>query len=137
MSTNQEGAVAREFSKVAPAIWRSKKFRALGDDARLVHLYLITCEHQNSAGCYRLPVAYGAADMGWPVDRFETAFQQVSEAGLIACAPETEELFIRNWFRVSPPMNLKHGAGIMTIVSRIESDALRLEVEAEYARVRR
>ena len=46
----------REFSKVSPAVWQSERFHSLpSDDGRYVHLYLLTNDHQNSAGCYRLP----------------------------------------------------------------------------------
>ena len=51
--------MARDFFKVSPNLWSSRKFRGLPDDqCRLLYLYLLTCKHANSCGCFELPVAY-------------------------------------------------------------------------------
>ena len=48
----------REFSKVSPAVWRSGKFTGLEcSTAQVLYLYFLTCEHQNSAGCFRFRMA--------------------------------------------------------------------------------
>lgn len=84
-----------EFSKVSPAIWRSRRFRNLESDARLAHIYFLACDHQSSAGCFRLPDAYAAADLSWDVERYRTALEQVVTAGLIAHDEATEEVFVK------------------------------------------
>jgi len=118
--------MARDFSKVSPAFWRSKKFRGLPtDQARLVYVYMLTSEHQTSAGAYRLPPAYAADDLGWPVDMFKTAMDQVEDASLIVCDSETDEILITNWFKHNRPMNHKHRKGIVSTFERLESDELR------------
>ena len=64
----------RDYSKVSPKLWRSPRYRSLeSGDARLLYLYFLTCEHQSSAGCFRLPVAYAASDLGWTENRFTDA----------------------------------------------------------------
>lgn len=126
----------REFSKVSPAMWRSKRFLALPDDrSRLLHLYLLTCQHQNSAGCYRLPEGYATADLGWPIEHYREAREKLEAAALIAYDGESEEVFIMGWFRINPPMNPKHAAGIITRISDIESDAVREVAEVEFREV--
>lgn len=124
--------MSREFSKVSPAIWRSRRFRNLESDARLVHLYLIACDHQSSAGCFRLPNAYAASDLSWDLQRYRAALAEVVTAGLIAHDEVTEEVFVKGWFRFSPPMNEKHSLGTERLISNIESDTLRAIVEAEF-----
>jgi hypothetical protein len=75
----------REFSKISPRVWRSQRFRALAsDDARHLHLYLLTCEHQNSAGAFRLPAGYACNDLNWGQDRFSRALAELEEAGLMS-----------------------------------------------------
>lgn len=125
--------MSREFSKVAPAIWRSRRFRQLDGDARLCHLYLITCDHQSSAGCFRLPDAYAAADLAWDLARFEVARTQIVNAGLVAHDELTEEVFVHGWFRFSPPMNDKHSLGTDRLISNIESERLRDLVKEEFS----
>lgn len=121
----------RDFSKVSPHLWRSKRFRSLGDEGRLLHMYLLTCEHQTSAGCLRLPDAYAAADLGWPVDKFHRATAEVEEAGLIVHDDETEEIFVTRWFKHNPPTNSKHRQGVDRIISEIDSDKVREAAESD------
>ena len=64
----------RTFSKISPKLWRSPRFRSLeSGDERLLYLYVLTCEHQSSAGCFRLPDAYAASDLGWTEERLSDA----------------------------------------------------------------
>ena len=74
----------RDYSKVSPKLWRSPRFRSLeSGDARLFYLFFLTCEHQSSAGCFRLPVAYAASDLGWTEERFQMARSALVEAELL------------------------------------------------------
>ncbi|CAD7044735.1 hypothetical protein REJC140_03860 [Pseudorhizobium endolithicum] len=124
--------MAREFSKISPAVWRSKTFQSVPDDERLLHLYLLTCEHQNSAGSFRLPDGYACADLGWDLQRYVSARSCLEQAELIAFDDETEEVFIQKWFVHNPPMNQKHALGTQRVIERIESDRIREMVEEQF-----
>lgn len=129
--------MARDFTKVSPAIWASKCFKALQtDDERYCFLYLITNPHLNSAGAYRLPHAYAAHDLGWSIERYERAVVGLQEAGMILTDAECEELYISNWFRHNPPMNPSHRIGIIGHIERLTSAELRAvalkELEADF-----
>ena len=124
---------ARQFSKVSPAVWRSKRFTDLADPwAQLLYVYFLTCEHQNSAGCFRLPDGYASADLGWPVDAYQAARSMLVNAGLITFDAETSEIYVDRWFKHNPAMGDKHATGAGRLIGRIESDALREKVEAEF-----
>ena len=127
----------REFSKVSPVIWRSKRFLALPDDGcRLLQLFFMTCQHQNSAGCFRLPEGYACADLpGWSVEAYRVARAHLEAAELIVHDGQTEEIFVVGWFMFNPPMNPKHAASIITRISAIESDRVREIVEYEFREV--
>lgn len=126
----------REFSKVSPAVWRSKRFLALRTDrGRLLLLYYMTSQHQNSAGAYKLPEGYAISDLGWAVESYRDARTELQDAGLIYYDPETEEVYVTGWFKVCPPMNDKHASGTMARISEIESDTLREVLEAEFTAV--
>jgi len=74
----------RDFSKVAPSVWRSKKFRAIkSDDARLIYFYLLTCPHGNSAGCFDMLEGYACADMGMVSQRYQDGIADLCDVGLI------------------------------------------------------
>ena len=124
--------MSREFSKISPKVWRSKRFRALPtDDARFLLLYLLTSEHQTSAGCFRMPDAYAASDLAWQVDKMQTARRHLVEGGLIAFDGSTDEYFVLGWFEHNKPMNASHQKSIVRVVSGVESDPVRETAEAE------
>lgn len=122
----------REYSKVSPKLWRSKRYRGLpADDARMFYVYLLTCEHQTSAGCFRLPDAYAAADLCWTTARLGGARSPLVAAGMIAHDEDTEEYFVPRWFNHNPPTNGKHLKGVQRIISELDSDQVREAAEAE------
>src|SRR5262245_10173630 len=117
--------MTREFTKVSPRLWQSPRFRELQSDAKLVFVYLLTSEHQNSAGCYRLPDGYATADLGWPADQYRKARDELVEAGMIKFDPGASVILIERWFRHNPPMSQDHLTGVERILDRIECDELR------------
>lgn len=122
----------RDFSKVSPSLWQSRRFTGLSsDDARYAYLYLLTCEHQTSAGCCRLPDAYAAADLRWPVERYRKARLELIDAELIKWDDDTSVVMITRWFKFSPPMNEKHLQGIRHILERLPSQDIWEEATAE------
>ncbi|MHB9446940.1 hypothetical protein ACYG9R_09210 [Mesorhizobium sp. RSR565B] len=121
----------REYSKISPKVWRSPRFRSLEmDDSRLFYLFLLSCEHQSSAGCFRLPDAYAAADLNWSVDRLETARAPLVGDFIVHDAA-TFEYFIARWFRHNPTTNVKHRQGVRRLISELDSDLVREAAEIE------
>ncbi len=115
----------RDFSKISPAVWQSQRFNNLpSDDGRYLYLYFLTCEHQNSAGCYRLPDGYASDDLRWPPERYVAARKQLVEADLIQFDEENHVVMVCRWFKHNPPMNEKHFVGIECILERLPSAAI-------------
>lgn len=121
----------RDFSKVVPHLWRSKRFGSLNDDGRLLVLYLLTCPHQTSAGCMSLPDAYAAADLNWTDGRLDAARLSVIEVEMLVFDPATDEYCVRRWFKHNPPTNKKHLAGVERTISALHSDTVREAAEQE------
>src|SRR5262245_50747384 len=121
----------RVYSKVSPLIWRSERFMGLdSDDGRLLYLYLLTCEHQNSAGAFRLPDGYARVDLRWEQERYVKARAELVAADLIAFDTKTSVVAIQRWFQHNPPMNEKHFAGTLRLLDGLESDSIAQEVRA-------
>lgn len=122
----------RDFTKVSPHVWQSSRFRRLESDAQLLYLYLLTCDHQNSAGCFRLPDLYACSDLGWEAERFKSARSALVDGDMISYDGESFEIFVHRWFKHSPPMNEKHSEGTQRLISDVESDEIRNRVEEEF-----
>lgn len=122
----------REFSKISPALWHSKRFNGLETaEEKLVFFYLLTSEHQNSAGAYRLPAGYTATDLRVPVERFEAAREKLVKAQLIMFDADTDEYFIQRWFKHNPPMNPDHRTGIERQLEKLDSGELYNQARTE------
>jgi hypothetical protein len=121
----------REFTKVSPAVWASKRFHALTERGRLLYFYCLTSPHVTSCGVYRLPDAYAASDLGWSVDEYRRERDALIAGGLVDFDTETSEVLIERWFRHNAPMNPDHATGTRRLVASIDSD--RLREAAEYA----
>lgn len=68
----------RDYSKVSPHFWvgqTGRQIRALGLEAQLIALYLLTCPHANMIGVYYLPLAYISHDTGIPIEGASKALQ--------------------------------------------------------------
>ncbi|RVE97205.1 hypothetical protein CN172_26500 [Sinorhizobium meliloti] len=123
----------REFSKITPSMWRDKRFKALSSsDVRLLYLYCIACEHQNSAGAFRLPRLYACSDLGWPEQQYQVALGELLAKGLIIRDEATEEIYCPGWFSINPAMNKSHAQSIERRISELESDAVREAAETEF-----
>lgn len=103
----------RDYGKISTRLWRSRKFRALPcDEHRLFYVYLHTCPHVNSLGCFVLPRGYAVADLGWPAERVGEAIESLSRAGLIAFNEVDEVVRIVDFLEHDPPTNEKHALGV-------------------------
>lgn len=118
--------MARDFSKVSPNVWKSKKFWALPNDGvRLAYLFLLTCAHTNSGGCYRVPVAYISVDLNWDLKQAQEAIESLCENGLIAFDFDEHTVWIEQWFRFNPPTNANHALGILKDIKESPSAVLK------------
>jgi hypothetical protein len=116
----------RDFSKVSPSVWRSKKFKKLsGEGEKLVYLYLLTCPHGNSAGCFDLDPSYVCADMGITEKAYRKAMDSLSSVGLVLFDETENTVFITNWATFNPPTNVKHAMGLVAQIDGASSCALK------------
>lgn len=129
----------REFAKISPSIWRSRKVKSLENDieAKLLYFYFLTSPHSNSIGCYDLPIGYGSSDLGWERDVYRKAMDRLSKAFLIEFDIHDETLFIVNWATFNPPTNPKHALGMLDQLKKASSVELRSKAASEFLAVMR
>jgi hypothetical protein len=118
----------REFSKISPAVWDSERFMSLPtDDARFLYMYLLTCEHQTSAGAFKLKDGYATDDLRWTLERYQVARAALIEADLIKFDAKSGVVLITRWFRHNPPMNESHFKGVARVIQKLPSETLKQE----------
>lgn len=116
----------REFSKVYQNVWRSVKFRSLPDDnCRLLYLYILTCQHSNSSGCYDLEPGYAMADLKWKEEAYLKAIDSLSRVGLIEVENDLPTVFVTKWTEFNEPTNAKHALSMLGQLDNATSKRLK------------
>ena len=105
----------RDYGKISTSIWNSRKFGKVPDDARLLYLYLHTCPHVNSVGCFVLKDGYATADLGWSVERYLEALDSLSKAFLVGFDRGENLVRVVNFLKFDPFTNPKHAQGAVKL----------------------
>ena len=122
----------RLYTKVSPALWASRRFRDVEHLARLYYVYLLTNEHIDSTGCYRLPDAYACADFGVDAETQSRLATALVDIDMIAVDSVAEYVLIKRWFKHNPLTSIDHATGTERLIGEIESDTLRGQCSGDF-----
>lgn len=109
----------RDYGKVHTSFWSSDTLKGLSDDAKFLALYLLTCQHGNMAGAFRLPLAYVAEDTGWDLERLRNGFVTLSESGWLYRCERTGWVWVTNWLKWNRPDNPNQRKAIAKLLSQV------------------
>jgi hypothetical protein len=112
--------MARKHHRVGAGIWD----QPWDDDMRLVAIYLMTCKHRAMEGLYRLPKAYGPADMGWRPARFQRAFHALVKDGFIRYDEDAQVVWLVNAMRWQAPQNPNQVKAAVKALQELPATAL-------------
>ncbi|MEM9556707.1 MAG: hypothetical protein AAGC60_20775 [Acidobacteriota bacterium] len=84
------------YRRVSIQLWSDSKIRALGRDAALVWLYLLTHPTLLAFGCMRARPSALALEIPWLVEpeAFEAAFEKLVDAGMVWVDEDPDALFL-------------------------------------------
>lgn len=111
----------RDYGKVHTSFWSSDSLKGLSDDAKFLALYLLTCQHGNMAGVFRIPLAYAAEDTGWDLERLRNGFGTLSEAGWIRRCDRTGWVWVVKWLKWNRPDNPNQWKAVAKLVAQVPS----------------
>lgn len=109
----------RDYGKVFTRFWTSADIDGLNVYAKLLALYLLTCKHSNLLGCYTLPVAYVACDLGWNHDDVKRELTALEAVGFCFYDHEQEFLLIRNFLKFNHLANWNEGKAAMALFAKL------------------
>lgn len=110
--------------RVSPKFWLKARHREWTDAQTTLALYLLTCEHRNLEGLYRLPKPYIAADLGWPVKKVEDASSVIFASGFALYDPDAEMVLIPNALKHQSPSTENQIKGAIAQLERIPRTSL-------------
>lgn len=117
------------YGKVHGSFWRDMEDEGVSDGGMLLFLYLITCEHRNIIGLYRLPFAYVSADLRCDLETVSKRFAELVEKGFVKYDESTKVVFVRNFLKYNPLDNANVEKNAVKAVQELPKTALLREFE--------
>lgn len=109
----------RDYGKIHSSFWTSPTIRALSDDGRTLAAYLLTSPHSNMLGCFRIPPAYVAEDLGWVSGRVSEGFAELFREGFATLDEGSKWLVIHRFMKWNPLENPNVGKAAEKLFDQI------------------
>lgn len=91
------------YRKIDIRIWLDQKFNALSTDSQFIFLYLLTHPQLTALGAMRSTVPGLSAELNWPLERFEQAFEALCKGEMVAVNREVNFIWLINFLKYNPP----------------------------------
>lgn len=109
----------RDYGKVHTSFWSSDDIHNLSDDAKLLAIYLLTGQHTNMIGCFRLPDGYVTEDLNWSPERVSKGFNELSKNGFATRDFSSKLVFIHNFLSWNTLDNPNQGVSAIRLFEKI------------------
>lgn len=100
-------------------IWADKKFNDLTDEQKLVWFHLLTNPFTLGIGIYNASLEGLAAHKKWDFQRYSDCFDAVSKSLGIYYDPDSQVIYIKNFFRYNRPTNPNVLSGCLKLLPTI------------------
>ena len=122
--------MSRSYWRVSPAFWSDEKVTGAeggepwGDDTKMLALYLLTCEHRNVAGLFRLPKGYITEDLGWTPERLAEPFAELLRDGFMEYDGRARLCLIVNALDYQSPENDNQAKATLKLLDELPESRL-------------
>lgn len=107
------------YYPISPLFWSDSKVRVWSPEETLLALYLLTCEHRNLEGLYRLPLPYIEADLSWSREAVGENLLHLEAAGFVAYDREAEVVLIKKALKYHQPVTDKQIQGAVNALQQV------------------
>ena len=112
------------YYPVSPLFWMDDKIGQLDDQGKILALYLLTCEHRNLEGLFRLPYAYIQADLAWDEQTVRDEMARLIELGFIAYDEAARVVFLPKALKYHEPKAPKQVQGAINALQQVPDTTL-------------
>lgn len=109
----------RDYGKVYGTFWSSDTTGGLSDDAKLLALYLLTCNHATIAGVFRLPDGYVAEDLNWSLEKVAQGFAELFAKDFANRCEVTKWVWVKKHFEWNKPENPNQRKAAFKVVNSV------------------
>lgn len=112
----------REYGKIHSSFWTSQTIRAMSDVGRTLAAYVLTSPHSNMLGCFRLPQAYVAEDLGWDIQTVSKGFDELFRNGFATLHEGSKWLVIHKFLKWNALENPNVGKAAAKLFDQVPND---------------
>jgi hypothetical protein len=126
--------ITARYYRVSPQFWHASA--GWEDRLSLLGLYVQTCEHRTTEGLYRLPLAYVAADLEWPLQTAKQKLGDLQTTGFVKYDAAAQVLLLTDALEVQAPKTPDQITGAIRRLKTVPATGLLLDLLdlAEYSR---
>lgn len=95
----------REYGQIQSSFWTHPDISCLDMEEKLIGAYLLTCQHTNGIGCFRMPAGYVSIDLNIPTERVSKGFQKLFGKGFLIHDSTSDYVLIPSFLRWNPISN--------------------------------
>ena len=112
------------YYPVSPLYWTDSKVQSWSRNAALLGLYLLTCEHRNLEGLYRLPYAYAQTDLDWTHEEISDAMAELVDSGFVAYDHDARVVFLPKALKYHQPKSPTQIQGAINALQSVPDTVL-------------
>ena len=112
------------YYPVSPLFWSDSKVQSWSAETRLLSLYLLTCEHRNLEGLFRLPYAYIQADLEWPEAEVRQHMAVLIDSGFVEYDEAARVVFLPKALRYHQPKSKNQLQGAINELQQVPETTL-------------
>lgn len=112
------------YYPVSPLFWSDEKVQRWEDETVLLALYLLTCDHRNLEGLFRLPYAYIQADLEWPEAEVRRRMNHLIEDDFVQYDEAARVVFLPKALRYHQPKTEKQIQGAINQLQAVPETVL-------------
>jgi hypothetical protein len=109
----------REYGKIHSSFWTSQTIRGMSEDGRTLAAYVLTSPHSNMIGCFRIPPAYVAEDLGWDIGRVSEGFNELFSNDFATIDEASKWLVIHRFLKWNPLENPNVGKAAAKLFDQV------------------
>ncbi|MCG7932088.1 MAG: hypothetical protein N0E44_18820 [Candidatus Thiodiazotropha lotti] len=95
----------REYGQIQSSYWTHPDIRDLPIETKTIGAYLLTCQHTNGIGCFRMPIGYVSLDLSIGIETVSKGFEELFQKGFLEYDKPSEYVLIPNFLRWNPISN--------------------------------
>ncbi len=114
--------MTQRYGTVHSRFWISAKEKGWDDATALAALYLLTGPHCTIAGAMRLPLAYMAEDLSWPVEKCRDTLAILYRDGFLTRCERSDWTVINKRLLYDRPMGSKQLVGVLRVLADMPAD---------------